>query len=77
LSDFRRIKGSAVTDREHKTLPYEQVEFAHLEVASGECNGVQDDKQRLAIHFSFRSLMGQVRIFHSQRMQSKFVLDFL
>src|SRR5215470_13561153 len=48
-----------------------------MEVAPDECDGVQDDKQRLAIQFNFRSLMCEVRIVHSQRMQSKCALDFL
>src|SRR5262245_20512181 len=48
-----------------------------MEVAPDEFDSVQDDKQRLVIQFNFRSLMREVRIVHSQRMQSKFALDFL
>src|SRR5215470_7126732 len=48
-----------------------------MEVAPDEFDRVQYDKQRLAIQFNFRSLMCEVRIVHSQRMQSKFALDFL
>ena len=48
-----------------------------MEVAPDEFDGVQDDKQRLTIQFNLRSLMCEVRIIHSQRMQSKFALDFL